>query len=131
MIVVDTNVILDVLTKHAEWGAKSELALRGLTTGEGIVGPIVYAELAVGYEDSAQLDADIKKMGLAYEGIDQRGLFVAGQAYADYRKRGGPRQSILPDFLIGAQAQVLGCRILTRDLRRFRTAFPDIQLVEP
>jgi len=131
MIVVDTNVILDVLLNNPDWAARSEAALRAIPAGRGIVGPMVYAELAFGYDDVSSLDLHVSRLRLTYSDMDKRALLLAGHAFRDYRARGGTRESILPDFFVGAQAVSLDAAVLTRDRGRFRTAFPQLTVIEP
>ncbi len=131
MVIIDANVIMDVLSDSPEWRDRSQVALQKLPAGSGIVGPIVYAELAFGYPDQRELDRTIQDMGLVFSPIGETGAHLAGRAYAAYRARGGTRVAILADFFVGAQAAELSCPLLTRDPRRYRTAFPDITIVEP
>jgi len=58
-------------------------------------------------------------------------LFLAGQAFREYRRAGGTRTGVLGDLFIGAHAAVLGCGILTRDAARYRTYFPTVELLTP
>jgi predicted nucleic acid-binding protein len=46
-----------------------------------------------------------------------------------YRRRGGPRQSPLPDFYIGAHAAIGRLALLTRDATRYRTYFPGVEII--
>ncbi len=132
MILVDTNVFVDVWTSDPHWGAWSSEHLAQAADHDVIaINPIVYAELAVGFETAAQLEltldsADIQRLPLPYEtGWD------AARAFAAYRNRGGSRRSPLPDFYIGAHALVAGCQLLTRDASRYRTYFPSVRLIAP
>lgn len=57
--------------------------------------------------------------------------FLAGKAFVAYRRRGGTRRSPLPDFYIGAHAQVKGLTLLTRDATRYRRYFQKLKIVAP
>ncbi len=77
------------------------------------------------------LDEKIATMNLVFEGISRQAAFLAGKAYVLYRRKGGTKTSVLADFFIGAHAAVLGCPLLTRDPRPYRTYFPSIDLIAP
>jgi len=131
MILVDSNVIIDVLTQSAEWAPWSERALLDAADNDEIaINPIVYAELSYGFGTMKDLDEalgdEFRRLPLPYEAG-----FVAGRAYALYRRRGGARISPLPDFYIGAHAAVAGMRLLTRDAKRYRDYFPSVPLIAP
>ena len=131
MVLVDTNVIIDIMSGAPVWASRSEAALGRIDSGVAGIGPIVYAELAAGIARRNDLDAALLRMGLSQFEMSFDAYFNAGRAHAAYRARGGVRASILPDFFIGAHAAALGCPLLTRDPKRYRTAFPDVPLIEP
>lgn len=131
MVLVDANVLLDVLTDDPQWANWSASQLeRSLKRGLAI-NPVIYGELAVGFRREEDLEnvlalADLKRLELPYGAA-----FRAGHAFVAYRKRGGLRRSPLPDFLIGAHAEVEGMTLLTRDATRYRTYFPKLKLIAP
>lgn len=132
MILIDTNVVLDIVTRDALWAMWSlsrleEAALRGPL----VINDVVYAELAVRYEDVEQLDQTIGEIGLSLERIPRPALFLAGNVFKSYRQAGGIRTGVLPDFFIGAHAAVAGLPLLTRDTARYRTYFPTLELIAP
>ncbi len=132
MLLVDTNVILDLVEKDSQWYPWSlEQLQRQARAHELLVNPVIYAELSCFYESPQHLDLRLDDLELRFQEIPKVGLFFAGMAHRLYRQLGGPRESILPDFLIGAHAAALGCGILTRDARRFRHYFPRVPLVTP
>jgi predicted nucleic acid-binding protein len=132
MILVDSNVIIDVLTEDATWRAWSEAALMDAANRDEIaINPIIYAEIASGFATMAALDAhlgeaEFRRLPLPYEAG-----FVAGRAFVEYRRRGGLRTSPLPDFYIGAHAAVAGLTLLTRDAKRYAGYFPRVELIAP
>ncbi len=132
MILVDSNVIIDILTGDRTWGAWSEAALRDAADRDDVaINPIIYAEIASGFATIADLDHQMgadafRRLVLPYEAG-----FVAGRAFVEYRRRGGIRTSPLPDFYIGAHAAVSGLRLLTRDARRYMGYFPKVRLISP
>jgi predicted nucleic acid-binding protein len=132
VVLVDSNVIIDVLAEDPVWRQWSEAALSDAADSEEIaINPIIYAEIASGFATEAELNrhlnADaIRRLALPYEAA-----FVAGRAFVEYRRRGGVRTSPLPDFYIGAHAAVAGLTLLTRDARRYRGYFPKLRLISP
>jgi predicted nucleic acid-binding protein len=132
MILVDTNVIADVLALRSEWQAWSIDRLeecRGrdtLATSE-----VVFAELSARLRSEAEVQGVLAELSIALERIPTAGLFAAGQAFAKYRAAGGLRGNVLPDFFIGAHAQVTRSPILTRDARPYRAYFPEVEVIGP
>ena len=132
MTLVDTNVLVDILTGQPNWRAWSvEMMDRQSTAGELLITDVVYAELSPLFATAELLDAAITDLDVSLRRIPPQALFMAGQAFEQYRRKGGPRSTLLADFFIGAHAQVEGLPILTRDTRRYRSYFPDVQLVAP
>jgi predicted nucleic acid-binding protein len=129
---VDSNVIIDVLTEDPLWRDWSEAALRVAADSDEIaINPIIYAEIASGFETMAAVDHHLgvdvlRRLALPYEAG-----FVAGRAFVEYRRRGGVRTSPLPDFYIGAHAAVAGLTVLTRDARRYAGYFPKVRVISP
>ncbi|HEX5845087.1 MAG TPA: DNA-binding protein [Rhodoplanes sp.] len=82
-------------------------------------------------ETQAQVEEAIEELGVLLNRIPVKGLFLAGQTFRRYRRAGGVRTGVLPDFFVGAHAQVMGLPLLTRDLRRYRTYFPSVHLITP
>jgi predicted nucleic acid-binding protein len=132
MVLVDSNVIIDVLTNDPAWRIWSEAALRKAADSVEIaINPIIYAEIASGFKTMAELDEYLgpdafRRLALPYEAG-----FIAGQAFIEYRRRGGVRTSPLPDFYIGAHAAIAGLQLLTRDARRYSSYFPKLRLIAP
>ena len=132
MILVDTCVLLDVVTRTPEWAAWSERRLAAWSTrGPLLINPIVFAEFCAAYDELAQVERAVGAMGLELLSIPNEALFLASQAHRLYRRRGGSKASVLPDFIIGAHAAVLRAPILTRDPRRFTSYFADLEVVSP
>lgn len=129
---VDSNVLIDVLDEESPWSASSALALEAAgSAGPIVINQIIYAEISVRYEDTDELDIDLPEDIFLREQLPWTAAFLAGKAFADYRRRGGHRRSPLPDFFIGAHAAVAQLRLLTRDESRYRTYFPTVELVVP
>jgi predicted nucleic acid-binding protein len=129
---VDSNVILDVLTEDPEWLDWSATALaRQADAGPLVVNPVVYAEVAARFERIEDLEAALPGDYYQRQALPWEAAFLAGRSFVRYRRRGGQRRSPLPDFYIGAHALLAGLTLLTRDARRYRTYFPKLRLVAP
>lgn len=132
MLLVDTNVLIDVLEDDPAWVDWSLHQLRAQAqVHELFINPVIYAELSLAFESVHALDETINSIGLSYQELPRPALFLAGRAFVKYRREGGTRTNVLPDFFIGAHAAVLGCGILTRDSRRYRHHFPRVALITP
>ena len=132
MILVDTNVLIDVLEDDPQWAEWSVAQLRAHSKIHELgINAIVYAELSLAFERLEELDDAVMRLGLKLLEIPRPALFLAGRAFLAYRKAGGPRSSVLADFFIGAHAAVAGLAILTRDARRYTTYFPAVKLLLP
>jgi len=129
---VDTNVLLDLVTDDPVW-ADWSLSQLGSASLDGplLINDVVYAELAVRYARIEQLEVFINEAGLEMTSMPRAALFLAGKAFIQYRKAGGSRTGVLPDFFIGAHAAVAQVPLLTRDDRRYRTYFPSLTLISP
>ena len=131
MTLVDTNVLSD-LWSESEWRDWSRKAMRAAAAeGALLINDIVFAELCALFQDVESTSAYVARLGLEVERTPRPALFAAAQAHKRYRKANGRRLTVLPDFFIGAHAQALGRPLLTRDVRRFRSYFPDVSLITP
>jgi predicted nucleic acid-binding protein len=129
---VDSSVLLDVLTDDPVWGERSSAALaRAADAGRLAINPIVYAEVSVGFERVEELEAALPEHVFTRLPLPWAAGFLAGKCFARYRRAGGERRSPLPDFYIGAHAAVAGLSLLTRDARRFRTYLPRLAVSTP
>lgn len=129
--VVDSSVLLDLFTDDPEWGGWSQAQLtRAAQRGALVVNAVVLAEVAPRFERVEVLRATLPSMAVIEE-VPVAAAFLAGHAHATYRRAGGTREAILPDFLIGAHAAVTGRPLLTRDPRRVATYIPGASLISP
>lgn len=132
MLLVDTNVLVDVLENDSDWAEWSLRQLRAQAqVHDLLINPVIYAELSLAFDSVAALDGALDGMQITVEEIPRPALFLAGCAFVKYRKRGGTKSNVLPDFFIGAHAAVLGCGILTRDARRYTQHFKTVPLITP
>jgi len=129
---VDSSVILDIVTVDPAWSAWSEDALaRARDDGVLVINPIVYAEVSTGFDRIEDLDDAVPVDDFQREALPYEAGFVAAKAFMAYRRKGGLKRSPLPDFYIGAHAAVRGYRLLTRDHARYCTYFPKVTLIGP
>ena len=132
MTLVDTNVLLDVFGRDTNWWHWSMTGLeRAARRGPLLINDIIYAETSIRFPDPTEFDAVLEEMGVTVAPFARLVPFVAGKAFANYRNSGGSRDRVLPDFFIGAHAEVERLPLLTRDARRYRTYFPSVTLIAP
>ena len=131
-ILVDSNVILDIFLNDPDWADWSEANLAKYSAYTRLyINSIVYSEVSIGFERIEELEAAIIKAGFQMLEIPKEALFLAGKAYLKYRKVKGIKRSPLPDFYIGAQAAIFGMDLITRDVSRYQTYFPSVNLIHP
>lgn len=132
VVLVDSNVILDVLTEDARWLSWSEDALsRAAEADVLVINPIIYAEISVRFERIEELEEALPSALFRRDALPWEAAFLAGKCFLAYRRLGGPRRSPLPDFYIGAHAAVRAMTLLTRDATRYRSYFPTLALIAP
>jgi predicted nucleic acid-binding protein len=132
LLLVDTNVLVDVLEDDPSWADWSEHQLRIQSrVHELLVNPVIFSELSLLFDSVKAVDQAIDGMGLTFQEIPKPALFLASRAFVKYRRAGGNKTNVLADFFIGAHAAVLNCGILTRDAARYRNHFPSVTLVVP
>ena len=132
MLLVDTCVLVDVLQNDPQWAGWSIAQMRAQASMHALViNPVIYAEISLSFSTLEALDAVVATLALEVREIPRPALFLAAKAYAQYRKRGGSKLQVLPDFFIGAHAAVEGWPLLTRDANRFRTYFPTLEVLAP
>ena len=131
-VLVDSNVLLDLMTEDTRWLSWSAEAVeKAADRFRLVINPIIYAEVSIRYSRIEDLEAALPKAMLDREAIPYEAAFLAGKCYLVYRQRGGTKRSPFPDFFIGAHAAVAGYRLLTRDAARYRSYFPRLSLIAP
>ena len=132
MLLVDTNVLVDVLEDDPEWADWSIGQLRAQSKIHRLaINPIIYAELSLTFSTVETLDQVIDDLGGVMVELPRPALFLAGKAFVRYRRQGGTKGNVLGDFFIGAHAAVSKYPIVTRDTRRFASYFPTVKLIAP
>lgn len=132
MILVDTNILIDIASddpKWAEWSIDALSAAAG--RGPIAINAIIYAEFSLGFTSEVACDAEITRFGLIFLDMPKAAAFRAAKAFRAYRAKGGVRSAPLPDFFIGAHASALGVPLLTRDTGRCGAYFPEVELIAP
>lgn len=131
-VLVDSNVLLDIMGEDERWSTWSASRLAEvIDTSRAIINPVIYAEVSVRFSRIEEVEDALSRSVLQRESIPYEAAFLAGKIFARYRQRGGRKLSPLPDFFIGAHAAVAGYRLLTRDPRRYRSVFRDLDLIAP
>lgn len=129
---VDSNVLLDILTEDPVWQGWSTDALADAAeAGPIYINPIVYSEVSIRFSTVEALEAALPSRDYRREPIPWPAAFLAGKVFLDYRRNKGTKVTTLPDFFIGAHAAVAGLDLLTRDVGRYRTYFPTVTLIAP
>ena len=132
MTLIDANVLLDLVTDDPHWAQWSIDQLEAASLrGPLLINDVVYAELSVRYERIEAIEAVLSETGIAVAPVPRAALFLAGKVFASYRKAGGTRTGVLPDFIIGAHAAVSELPLLTRDSGRYSRYFPSLSLISP
>jgi len=130
-VLVDTNVLVDVLTDDPRWADWSIAQLESNSDVGLLINPVIYAELCFGSPSIEFVDDIVRRFALTYQEIPRQGLFRAAKAFGQYKSRRGTRASVLPDFFIGGHAEAAGIPLLTRDTKRLSTYFPGVTLIRP
>jgi predicted nucleic acid-binding protein len=132
MTLVDTNILLDLVTNNADWADWSQRQLEAAAVrGRVMINDVVYAEFSVGFLRLEEVEAVLRVAQIETTTLPREALFLAGKVFQRYRASGGSRTGVLPDFFIGAHAAVAKVPLLTRDVGRYRTYFPTVQLIAP
>ena len=131
MIIVDSNIILDITTQDPNWYEWSASQLGLLAEDHQlIINDIVYSEISIGFQNIEEVE-DVLADNFIFQPIPKEALFLAGKVFVRYKKSGGVKVSTLPDFFIGAHASVLDIPLLTRDKKRYKNYFPKLQIISP
>ena len=132
MVLVDTNVILDLVGNDPLWANWSQQQLETASLQNSLcINSVIYAELSIAFDKIEDLEGVLKQGEFRVEAIPREALFLAGKTFIRYRKQRGTKAGVLPDFFIGAHAAVAGWPLLTRDTRRYASYFPTVPLITP
>ena len=132
MTFLDSNILLDIAARDPIWfGWSSERLRERRELGAFVINDVVYSEISVSFGSGERLDAFLALLDVTVERSPKPALLMAARAHLDYRRQGGTRLGVLPDFFIGAHATHAGRPLLTRDPRRYRAYLPTLQLIAP
>jgi predicted nucleic acid-binding protein len=131
-LLVDSNILLDMFTDDLVWSEWSESMLaRYSGTHSLYINSVIYSEISIGFARIEELEEVLAEGGIAMHPIPKEALFLAGKVFLQYRRAKGNKRSPLPDFYIGAHAAVAGMALLTRDVARFQSYFPSVDVISP
>ena len=131
-ILVDSCVLLDIFTSDPNWADWSESTLDKYDrTNTLYINTIVYTEVSIGFKRIETLEETIGELEVKVLEIPREALFLVGKAFVKYKQRQGQKRSPLPDFFIGAHAAVSELTLITRDINRYRTYLPSVNLIHP
>lgn len=131
-VLIDSSVLIDVLLRDEQWFEWSASALTAAgNEAELVINPIIFAEASIRYRSIEDLNKALPVSLFRRDELPFEAAFLAGRAFVKYRRKGGSRTTPMPDFYIGAHAEVSGFSVLTRDPRRFRRYFPSVELIAP
>ena len=131
-LLVDSNVLLDIFSDDPVWFTWSQQMLsRYAQTYDLVINLVIYTELSISFERIEELEASLRAASIGVAPLPREALFLAGKVFLSYRRRGGAKASTLPDFFIGAQAAVQKLPLLTRDVKRYKTYYPTVELISP
>ena len=128
---LDSSVLIQLYRKQPGWEVWRELLAKAATEGELIISPVAFAEYSTAYPTVASVQADLARLQVNYEPIKPEAAYLAGQMFLRYRREGGPRQHLIPDFLIAAHASAQADRLAAIDRGYLRAYFPDLPLLQP
>lgn len=132
MTLVDSNILLDIFIKTPNWWEWALVQLEeAALNGPLLINDVIYAESSVRFQSIDEFDSALAVAGITVASMPRKALFLAGKAFARYRAAGGIRTGVLPDFFIGAHAELESLPLLTRDAQRYRHYFPSVILIAP
>ncbi len=127
---IDTNVLSDVFRRdpsHYDWS--SNAVRLALSQGALVACDVVWAEIAAAFPSGSEAEKAMSRLTIRFDALDQSACLRCGEAWSDYRKAGGPRDRVIPDFMIASHALYKADRLLTRDRGFYRKYFPELALV--
>jgi len=132
VVLVDSNVLLDIITADPVWGSwAADILVELFDEYRLAINPVIYSEVSIRFSTMEELEESIPPGFFERLPVPYEAAFLAGKCYMKYKERGGLKTSVLPDFLIGAHASVSNMTLVTRDISRYKTYFPQLELITP
>jgi predicted nucleic acid-binding protein len=132
MVLVDSNVLIDVISEDPVWCEWSLAQLRLAKAKDKLtINAMVFAEIAIAYDSVDELESFLRPTAITVSSLSTQAAFLASRAFMRYRSTKGTKTGVLPDFFIGAHAEAEGWVLLTRDPTRYRRYFPKVSLICP
>jgi predicted nucleic acid-binding protein len=128
---IDTSVLIQIQRHQFEWDRWRDLLDRAAQEGQLLVCPVVFAECAPGYPSAEVALREFDSIQVRFDSLSPESCHLAGETFVRYRRQGGPRVHLIPDFLIAAHAAMQADRIAAIDRGYFRAYFPDLAMVAP
>ncbi len=129
-VLVDSCVLLDLFTNDQNWGEWSENILEKYSlTNTLYINSIVYSEVSIGFNKIEEIEQALSELDIKVLEIPREALFLAGKTFLNYRKNKGTKASTLPDFFIGAHANISKFDLITRDTSKYKPYFPQTRLI--
>ena len=130
---LDTCVVISLLDDAHRLHAWSVAEVNKCkANGPAVICDIVYCEVSIGMRTREELDEAIDAWGIERIQMPDDALFRAGRAFLQYRDvNKGTKPGVLPDFFVGATAEVHSAPLMTDDVARFTTYFPAVSLIRP
>lgn len=131
-VLVDSCVLLDLFTNDPKWADWSERILGQYgQTNSLYINSIIYTEVSIGFNRIEEVETALELVGIKVLELPREALFLAGKVFLKYRRSKGTKHSTLPDFYIGSHAIVSDLNLITRDITRYNTYFPNLNLIIP
>lgn len=128
---LDSSVLILLIREQTGWEAWQHTLQMAAGEGELLISPIAFAEFSIAYPNVESALADLERLHIFYDPLTPAAAYLAGQIFLRYRRQGGPRLHLIPDFLIAAHASIQADRLAALDRGYLRAYFPTLPLIGP